>query len=412
MINQSVTERFLRYVQIDTQADPESKTIPSSNKQLNLSKILAKELSDLGISNELTREGYVYASIKSNSTKKNVPTIFFCAHVDTAPDCSGTDVKPIIHKNYQGQDIVLPDDNSQVICCEKFPELKNKLGHDIISASGQTLLGADDKSGVACIMTAVQTLQNNHDIIHGEVKILFTTDEEIGRGVVAVDLKKINADFGYTLDSGDVGHFESENFSANSATLTIKGVSAHPGYAKGKMQNAIKIISEILTALPKDYLTPESTSAREGFIHPGKISGELETASINFILRDFNTANLDNQAELIKQTTEKILKKYPNSSYSLIVREQYRNMKDVISKHPHVIEYAREAMANIGIEEKIGVIRGGTDGAILSHKGLPCPNIFSGQHGIHSKLEWTTSQDMQAAVDTIVEICKITERKA
>lgn len=408
----TVTERFLKYVQVDTQADPASDTIPSTAKQKDLSRILASELTEMGIEHELTDEGYVYATIPSNSPKANIPSIFFCSHVDTAPDCSGTNVKPIVHKNYDGTDIILPDDTSQVITVEKFPELKNKLGHDLISASGTTLLGADDKSGVACIMDAAYQLQNDPSIVHGTVKILFTTDEEIGRGVQAVDLDKLGADFGYTLDSGDVGRFEYENFSADGAVLTVNGVSAHPGYAKGKMQNALKIISEIIAALPKDHLTPESTTGKEGFIHPGKLTAELETAKAHFIIRDFDTNKLSDHVATIHRTAAAVLANYPGSSYELAVTKQYRNMKDVVEKYPHIIEYAGEAMKTLGIQQKLGAIRGGTDGAVLSHKGLPCPNLFSGQHGIHSKLEWTTSQDMQQAVDVVLEICKIAEQKA
>lgn len=412
MTNYTVTERFLRYVQIDTQADPASETIPSTAKQINLSNLLSKELDVMGISNEVTKEGYVYATIPANTNKNNVPTLFFCSHVDTAPDCSGTDVKPIVHKNYQGGDIVLPDDPTQVITNEKFAELSDKIGHDIITASGLTLLGADDKSGVACIMDAAYQLINDPSIEHGTINILFTTDEEIGKGVQAVDLEKLGADFGYTLDSGDVGHFEYENFSADGATLVVHGVSAHPGYAKGKMQNAIKILSEIIAALPKDHLTPESTTGKQGFIHPGKLSGELEEASAQFIIRDFDTSKLAEHADVIRRTAESVLADYAGSTYELTVKAQYRNMKDVVEKYPHVIEYARTAIKNTGLTEKMGAIRGGTDGAVLSHKGLPCPNIFSGQHGIHSKLEWTTSQDMQKAVDVILEICKIAEQRA
>lgn len=408
----TVKDRFLKYVQIDTQADPESTSIPSTAKQIDLSTVLAAELSEMGVQHELTKEGYVYATIPATSQKEGVPTIFFCSHVDTAPDCSGTDVKPLVHKNYDGGPIVLPDDSSQVISKDRFPELANKIGHDLISASGLTLLGADDKSGVACIMDAAYQLVNNPQIQHGTIKILFTTDEEIGRGVQAVDLDKLGADFGYTLDSGDVGHFEYENFSADGAVLKIHGISAHPGYAKGKMENAIKIISEVLATLPTDHLTPESTTGKEGFIHPGKVTAELETATAQFIIRDFDTEKLADHAQVIRSVTETVLKNYPRSTYSLEVSPQYRNMKDVIIQHPHIIAYARKAMANVGVAEHIGAIRGGTDGAVLSHKGLPCPNLFSGQHGIHSKLEWTTVQDMQKAVDVVIEICKLTEQNA
>ncbi len=404
-------DRFLRYVQIDTQANPYSDTVPSTAKQINLSRLLSEELTEMGVQNELTEHGYVYARIPSNTDKADVPSIFFCSHVDTAFDCSGTDVKPIVHANYQGEDIVLPDDNEQVISQAKFPELKNKIGQDIITASGLTLLGADDKSGVACIMDAVYNLVNNPEIKRGEVNVLFTTDEEIGRGVKYVDTSKIGAEFGYTLDSGDVGHFEYENFSADGAVLKIKGVSAHPGYAKGKMEHASRIAADILSQLPKDHLSPESTEGKEGFIHPSKIEGMLEEASIEFIIRSFETEKLAEYEALIENTAKKVLENYPGSSYTFEVHEQYRNMKDVVDKHMHIVDIAVEAMKNAGVDPYIDSIRGGTDGSVLSHMGLPCPNIFSGQHGIHSKLEWTTVQDMQKATDTVIEIVKLVERR-
>lgn len=406
----TVSDRFLRYVQVDTQADPVSETSPSTMKQIDLSKILAEELTAMGVQNELTEHGYVYASIPSN-VDYEVPTIFFCSHVDTAPDACGTDVKPILHKNYQGGDIVLPDDTTQVISPSKFPELNDKIGEDIITASGLTLLGADDKSGVAAIMDAMYQLVENPDIKHGEVKVLFTTDEEIGRGVVHVDLDKLGADYGYTLDSGQLGHVEDENFSADAAVLTITGVSAHPGYAKGKMKNAIKIAADIVAALPTDTLSPESTEGREGFIHPTAISGGLESAEVKFILRDFDTPELAKHAERIRGYADVVMKNYPGAKYTLETKKQYRNMKDAISKHPYIVDNAIKAMERAGITPHLGLIRGGTDGAVLSEKGLPCPNIFSGQHGIHSKLEWTSVQEMQKAVDMVLEICKITAEK-
>lgn len=402
----TVTERFLRYVQVDTQANPYSETVPSTEKQKDLSRMLIRELTEMGVKNELTEHGYVYAWIPSN-TNKQCKSVFFCSHIDTAYDCSGTDVKPIVHKDYQGVDIILPDDPSQVISMSKFPELKDKIGHDLITASGLTLLGADDKSGVASIMDAVYQLIQDPTIEHGDVCILFTTDEEIGRGVQHVDIAKVGAQFGYTLDSGDVGHFEYENFSADAAILRIKGVSAHPGYAKGKMEHASKIAAEILTLLPQDHLTPESTDGKEGFIHPNRIEGMLEDASIEFIIRSFETEKLAEYEALIEETAKGVLKKYPGSSYTLEVKEQYRNMRDVVDKEMWIVDLAVQAMKNVGVSPHVGSIRGGTDGSVLSHKGLPCPNIFSGQHGIHSKLEWTTRQDMQKAVDTVLEIIRL-----
>jgi len=412
MRNYTVKDRFLKYVQIDTQADPYSDTIPSTAKQLNLSKELSKELDAMGIEHELSSEGYIYATIPSNSKKAKVPTIFFCSHVDTAPDCSGTNVKPIVHENYQGGSITLPDDPNQIITEEKFPELHDKHGHDIITASGLTLLGADDKSGVASIMDAAYQLVNDPSLIHGEVKLFFTTDEEIGRGVKHADLSKIGADFGYTLDSGNIGNFEYENFSANGFKIKITGSSAHPGYAKGKMESAIKIAGEIISKLPKDRLSPESTSDKEGFVHPTKVEGMLEEATISFIIRDFDTAQLAKHEAELEAIAAEVMQNYPRSKFECISSEQYRNMRDVVDNHMYIVDYAEKAMKNLGVPYNLGSIRGGTDGAVLSHKGLPCPNLFSGQHGIHSKLEWTTVQEMQAAVDTVIEICRITEEKA
>jgi len=408
----TVKDRFWKYVQIDTQADPFSESIPSTAKQLNLSKVLSKELSSMGIDHKLSKEGYIYANIPSNSPKADIPKIFFCAHVDTAYDASGTNVKPILHPDYQGETITLPDDPAQQITPEKFPELKDKIGHDLITASGLTLLGADDKSGVAVIMDAAYQLVNRPDIKHGDVKLFFTTDEEIGRGVKYADLNKIDADYGYTLDSGNLGSFEYENFSANGFEINITGTTAHPGYAKGKMENALKIASEIIARIPKDRLSPETTSGKEGFIHPHKIDGKMESASIQFIIRDFDTTLLAEHEALLQKITDEVMKDYPNSKSESISTEQYRNMKDILDQNIHVVDHALEAMKNLDLPIKVGAIRGGTDGAVLSHKGLPCPNLFSGQHGIHSKLEWTTVQEMQSAVDTVVEICKIVEQKA
>ncbi len=402
----TLTERFIKYVQVDTQADPTSATFPSSEKQKNLTKIICEELGQMGIAYTTNDAGYIYANIPSN-IDKSVPKVFFCAHIDTAPDCSGTDVKPIIHQNYQGQDIILPDDNTQVISPSQHPNLLTKVGHDIITASGLTLLGSDDKSGLAIIVDALYQLVHNPEIPHGEVKALLTTDEEIGKGVAKVDLSLLDADFGYTLDSGDLGCFEDENFSANAFKLTINGVSAHPGYAKGSMENAIKIASEIVAALPKLTLSPETTEAKEGFIHPTKIQGGLETATIDFILRDFDTAKLDEYTNIIRNIADIVLLSYPNSSYESEVKVQYRNMKDVLVQHPHVSQIALTAMENVGVAPVYGSIRGGTDGAALSHLGLPCPNLFAGEQAIHSKHEWVSIQDMQKGVDTVIEICKL-----
>ncbi len=408
--NHTVAERFLRYVQIDTQADPTSKTTPSSEKQKNLSRLLVQELLEMGISDaEMDEHGYVYATIPANTDKPNVPTICFCSHVDTAPDASGAGVKPIVHRNYQGQDIVLPDDPSQVIRMVDYPYLKTQIGKDIITASGLTLLGSDDKSGVAEIMDAAYHLLNTPSVKHGKIRILFTPDEEIGRGVDKVNMEKLGADFGYTLDGGPVGDIENETFSADGATIKIQGVAAHPGYAKGKMENAIKIASDIVASLPKDHLTPETTEGKQGFIHPVKIEGGLENAQITFILRDFDNKLLNEKAVILRGIMDKVMKNYPHSKAEMDVFKQYRNMKNVLDENPHVTDNAIEAIRRAGLKPNLGSIRGGTDGSRLSFMGLPCPNLFAGEQGIHSRHEHVSIQDMEAAVRTIVHLCAVWE---
>ncbi|MFZ1533113.1 MAG: peptidase T [Chitinophagaceae bacterium] len=408
----TAAERFQRYVQIDTQSDPQSSSFPSTEKQKDLSKILAEELKQMGIADaHLDEWGYVYATIPSTTNKK-VPVICFCAHVDTAPDCSGTGVKPILHTNYQGQDIVLPDDTSQVLRVSEYPYLKTQIGNDIITASGTTLLGSDDKAGVAEIMDLANYLMNNKDLQHGEIKILFTPDEEVGRGVAHVDMKKLGADFGYTLDGGEAGSLEDETFSADGVQVVIHGVIAHPGYAKDKMINAMKIAGEILAALPKDRLSPESTDGKRGFIHPVRVDGIAEKCTIDFIIRDFETDGLIKKEDYLKTQIEERLRTYPKASFEFHVTEQYRNMKEVLDVNPHVVDYAKEAIKRAGLELKMESIRGGTDGSRLSFMGLPCPNLFAGEQAIHSKLEWISVQDMHKAVETMVHLVQVCEEKS
>lgn len=401
----------MRYVQIDTQSDPQSETFPSTEKQKDLSRLLAEELRQMGIANAHMDEwGYVYASIPATTAKK-VPVICFCAHVDTAPDCSGTNVKPLLHRNYQGQDIVLPDDPTQVLRVQDYPYLKTQTGNDLITASGTTLLGADDKAGVAAIMDLANFLVNNPGIPHGEVKLLFTPDEEVGRGTAKVDLQKLGADFGYTLDGGDAGSLEDETFSADGVQVIIHGVIAHPGYAKDKMINAMKIAGEILAALPKDRLSPESTDGRRGFIHPVRVEGIAEKCTIDFIIRDFETEGLVKKEDYLRTQIEERMRTYPKASFEFHVKEQYRNMKEVLDLHPHVVEYAREAIQRAGLTLKMESIRGGTDGSRLSFMGLPCPNLFAGEQAIHSKLEFVSVQDLNKAVETMVHLLQICEEK-
>ena len=409
----TVAERFLRYVQIDTQADPNSTTAPSTEKQKDLSRLLVAELNAMGASNvEMSEQGVVYATIPSNSEKKNIPTVCFCAHVDTAPDAIGTNVKPIVHKKYLGADIVLPDDTSQIIRLADYPYLNELIGEDIITASGLTLLGSDDKSGVAEIMDAAYQLINDKKIKHGTIKLLFTTDEEVGRGADNIDYKKLGANVAYTLDGGDAGTLENETFSADAAILKINGVASHPGYAKGKMENAAKILGHVIASLPRNRLAPEVTDKKKGFIHTVHIEGGLEQASANFILRSFKTAELKEIAQILEDCIKKVLRKFPNSTYTLEIKEQYRNMKEILDKEPEIVNNAMEAIVRAGLKPKLGSIRGGTDGSRMSFMGLPCPNLFAGEQAIHSRHEFVSIQDMQRAVDTIVHLCQIWEEKA
>lgn len=407
----SVEERFVRYVQVDTTSDPTSTTFPSTEKQKDLSQILAKELKQLGLSDvEVDQWGYVYATIPATSSKPSIPTICFCSHMDTAPDCSGTNVKPIIHRAYSGAPLVLPDDTTQVITTEKHPYLKEKIGNDLITASGLTLLGADDKAGVAIIMDLAEQLMKKPEILHGDIRILFTPDEEVGRGVEQLDMKKLNADYGYTLDSGELGAIEDESFSADAMSFTITGVSAHPGYAKGKMVHAMKVAAAFIDALPKNEWCPESTEDREGFVHPTSISGGLEEATVTFIIRDHITAKLEEYETRLVQILEQVISNFKGATYTAKVTEQYRNMKEVIKEVPFVTDYAIQAMKNAGVEPKPTIIRGGTDGSRMSFMGLPCPNIFTGEMAIHSRHEYVSIQDMQKAVDTLIELVQIWEK--
>jgi len=407
----TVVERFLRYVVMDTQSDSHSKTCPSTEKQKALGKLLVQELQQIGVTDAAQDSyGYVYATIEAN-TKKQIPVICFCSHMDTSPDCSGASVKPIIHPKYTGTDIILPDDNNQVIRMADHPDLRNQIGNDIITASGTTLLGADNKAGIAEIMDAANYLICHPEIKHGKIKILFTPDEEIGRGVDHVDLLRLAADFAYTVDGESLGTIENETFSADGAVIHITGVSTHPGFAMGKMESALKIASEIVSLLPNDTLCPERTANKEGFIHPVGITGSVESAQVEFILRDFDNQMLENHRRILKAIIDEVFAKYPNSRYELLFAEQYRNMKSVLENCPQIVNIGIKAMERAGIIAKLQSIRGGTDGSRLSFMGLPCPNIFAGEHAFHSKQEWVSVQDMQKAVETIVNIAVIWEEE-
>lgn len=411
-MSSTVLERFLRYVQIDTQSDPNSSSQPSTEKQKNLSRILVNELFEMGIVDaHLDEHGYVYATLHANTDKLNVPVICFCSHVDTSPDCSGAGVKPLVHEAWDGSDIVLPDDPTQVIRRSEHPDLDAQIGNDIVTASGTTLLGADNKAGVSEIMDAVRYLLEHPEIKHGTIKILFTPDEEIGRGTNKVDLAKLGADFGYTIDGESLGSFEDETFSADAVKITIRGISAHPGFAKGKLENALKIAADVIAALPKDALSPETTEEKQGFIHPTNIEGIQEKVTLGFIIRDFTVAGLHEKETYLKEILDQVLQQYPHSTADFEVIEQYRNMKEVLDNHPHVSEYVWEAIHRSGLIPLKRSIRGGTDGSRLSFMGLPCPNIFTGGHAFHSKLEWVSVQDMQKAVEVIVNLCQIWEEK-
>ena len=408
----TAVEKFLRYVQVDTQSDPESPTHPSTEKQKTLSNLLATELLAMGIVDAHNDEfGYVYATIPSNSSK-DVPVVCFCSHVDTAPDCSGTNVQPILHNAFDGRDIVLPDDINQIISIKQYPYLQEHIGFDIITASGKTLLGADDKSGVAEIMDMANYLVTHPEIKHGTIKILFTPDEEVGAGTAKLDLEKLGATVAYTLDGGEAGTLEDETFSADGVTITVHGVIAHPGYGKDKLVNAIKIVGEIAAALPTNEWSPETTEKRQGFVHPVQIEGIAEKASISFIVRDFETAKLVEHEDKLKQIAEKVLAKHPKATMSFDVREQYRNMKEVLQHHPHITLYADEAYNRAGLQVVKEPIRGGTDGSRLSFMGLPCPNIFTGMQAIHSKHEWIGVKDMQKAVEVLIHLVQVWEERS
>ncbi len=408
-----VTERFLRYAAIDTQSDPASPTCPSTDKQKNLGAMLAQELRELGLADaHLDEHGYVYATIPATTDEPNVPVICFCSHMDTSPDCSGAGVKPQIVKNYQGGDIVLPADPTQVIRFAEHPALAQQIGHDIITTDGTTLLGADNKAGIAEIMDAAAFLIAHPEIKHGPLKILFTPDEEIGRGVDKVDLNKLGADFAYTIDGETAGNIEDETFSADGALVTITGVSAHPGFAKGKIEHAIKIAAAIVERLPKDTCSPETTEGREGFLHPIGIAGTLEQATLSLIIRDFTEAGLQDKGALLRTIVDEVMRGYPRSTATVDIKPQYRNMKQVLDRHPELVANARDAIRRAGLEPVTTSIRGGTDGSRLSFMGLPCPNIFAGEHAFHSRLEWVSRQDMEAAVRTIVHLAMIWEERA
>lgn len=408
----TVVERFLRYVKYDTQSSEESETFPSTEKQKILGKVLADELKEIGMQNvELDEFGYVYAELPSNSDK-DVPPIGFLAHIDTSPEVSGENVNPIIHKNYDGGKIVLPADPTQIIDPDEHPDLKEQIGNDIITADGTTLLGADNKAGLAEIIDAMRYLIQHPEIKHGPIKVCFTPDEEVGRGTEKIRLDRFGAKYAYTVDGESLGEIENETFCADTVILKIQGFNCHPGYAKNKLVNAIKIAADFLEQLPKDKLSPETTEGREGYVHPYVLNGGVDVTTIKILIRDFEESGLKEKEEFLKNLAEKVVSKYPKATFKFEVQESYRNMRYVLDKHPQVIEYALQAVERAGVKPKLNIIRGGTDGSRLSYMGLPCPNIFAGEHAFHSRLEWVSVQDMQKAVDVIINLCQIWEEKS
>jgi tripeptide aminopeptidase len=400
-----VLERFLRYAVVDTQSEPDSTSYPSTSKQLDLSRLLADELREIGLDDvELTAPGYVFATVPGNVD--DAPTVGLIAHVDTAPSAPGTGVRPIVHRDWDGGPITLPGDAAQVLDPADMPALADKVGHDLVTSDGTTLLGADDKAGVAEIVSAAARLVRD-DAPRATARIAFTVDEEVGRGTDHFDLDAFGADFAYTLDGSGVGELESETFSAYELVLTINGVGVHPGTAKGRLVNALKLMSDVVAALPRDRLSPETTEGREGFVHPERMAGSAAKATLWMIARDHDDEKLEQHVELVRQIVAEVVGREPTASFSLRVDEQYRNMRGVLDRHPEVVEAAEEAIRRAGVEPVHTIVRGGTDGARLTEKGLPTPNIFTGGQHYHSVREWASVQDMAAAAATVVELIRV-----
>jgi tripeptide aminopeptidase len=408
-----VLDRFLRYVRYDTQSDETSTTFPSTDKQLILLRALTDELRAIGLADaSIDDYGYVMATIPATTKKASVPTIGFLAHVDTSPEMPGADVAPVVHRGYDGRDLVLPDDPTAVLRLHDNPALADQMGHDIVTASGTTLLGADDKAGVAEIMTAAAWLMAHHDIEHGTIRLGFTPDEEVGRGTKHFDVARFGAQFAYTLDGGRRGQIEMESFSADAITFTFHGFNTHPGYAKGRMVNAIKAAARFIDRLPHDRMSPETTDGHEGFVHPYVITASVQTTSVRLLLRDFVTAALREKERMLEALAREVAAGYPGIRVEVAVEESYRNMKEVLDRYPAVVDHAREAIRRAGIEPNTHPIRGGTDGSRLSFMGLPTPNLFAGEHNFHSRLEWVSVQDMEKAVEVIVHLCRVWEEKS
>lgn len=411
-VRDKVLERFLRYVQVDTQAEEGSESYPSTAKQLDLSRALVAELREIGLADAAMDEwGYVMATVPATSAKSGVPVIGFIAHVDTSPEMPGAGVEPIVHRDYRGQDLVLPDDPSAVIRFADNPALAEQLGHDIVTASGTTLLGADDKAGVAEIVTAAEYLVQHPEIAHGPIRIGFTPDEEVGRGTEHFDVARFGARYAYTLDGGSRGEVECETFSADSMTVTFQGFNTHPGYGKGRLINSIKVAADFIGRLPKDALSPETTAEYQGYVHPYVLQASVDRTSVKLLIRDFRTAGLQEKEDFLANLAARTVADWPGATVETKVEESYRNMREVLDQHPQALELAREAIRRAGLEVRERPIRGGTDGSKLSFMGLPTPNLFAGEHNFHSRLEWVSAQDMEKAVEVIVHLCQLWEEQ-
>ena len=405
-----VLSRFLRYVQYDTQSDERSTTYPSTEKQLVLLRALVEELRGIGLADATIDEyGYVMATIPATTKRRSVPTIGLIAHVDTSPEMSGAGVKPIVHRGYDGRDLVLPDDPSAVLRLSENRALHEQIGNDIVTASGTTLLGADNKAGVAEIVTAAAHLVAHPEIPHGAIRVAFTPDEEVGRGTAHFDVARFGAQFAYTIDGGSRGEVEYESFSADAMTVTFHGFNTHPGYAKGRMINAIRMAADFIHSLPRESLSPETTDGHDGFVHPYVVQAAVERTSVKLLVRDFVTDGLREKESLIKRLADHAAAHHPGAWVETAVEESYRNMKEVLDRYPAVVENAREAVRRAGLEVRSRSIRGGTDGSRLSFMGLPTPNLFAGEQNFHSRLEWVSVQDMEKAVETIVHLAQVWE---
>jgi tripeptide aminopeptidase len=405
-----VLDRFLRYVQYDTQSDERSTSYPSTAKQLRLLNDLADELRAIGLADaDVDQYGYVMATIPATTPKASVPTVGFIAHVDTSPEMSGANVRPIVHRAYDGRDLILPDAPDAVLRLAEIPALAEQIGHDIVTASGPTLLGADDKAGVAEIVTAAAWLMTHPEIPHGRIRIAFTPDEEVGRGTDHFDVLRFGAACAYTLDGGDRGEVEAESFSADAMTVTFHGFNTHPGYAKGRMVNAIKVAADFIGRLPADRLSPETTEGAEGFVHPYVMDPGVDRSSVKLLIRDFDERALADKERWLEDLARTVVARHPGARATFHVEQSYRNMRVVLDRHPEVVAYACDAVRAAGLEVRRRSIRGGTDGSRLSFMGLPTPNLFAGEHNFHSRLEWVSAQDVDKAVEVIVELCRVWE---